>query len=107
MRKPRDFDSELKVLTDKASILQERKLRQFGELVVATGADALPIEQLAGALLAACNDADMMRKEDWRARGAAFFQGSRRSAGEPASPRPGGAQAGGSREASASGERRS
>lgn len=79
MRKPRDFDSELKALTEKAKLLQERKLRQLGELVVATGADALPIEQLAGVLLAASDAPDMMMKEDWRARGSAFFQKARRS----------------------------
>jgi hypothetical protein len=86
MRAPRDYDSELKALSDKARVLQERKLRQLGELVVATGADVLPIEQLAGALLAACDGPDMVRKEEWRARGAAFFRKSRRSsAGAPAS----------------------
>ncbi|MFN3727348.1 MAG: conjugal transfer protein TraD [Allosphingosinicella sp.] len=84
MRKPRDYDSELKALQDKARLLQERKLRQFGELVVATGADALPIEQLAGALLAAADAPDMVRKEEWRARGAAFFRKTRRSPGSAA-----------------------
>jgi hypothetical protein len=73
MRAPRDYDAELKILNNKARVLQERKLRQLGELVVATGADALPIEQLTGALLAANNATDMMTKEEWRARGAAFF----------------------------------
>ena len=47
MRKPRDFDAELKALNDKARQLKERKVHQMGELVIATGADALPIEQLA------------------------------------------------------------
>ena len=85
MRAPRDYDSELKALSVKARVLQERKLRQLGELVVATGADTLPIEQLAGALLAACDAPDMARKEEWRARGAAFFQKSRQgSAGSTA-----------------------
>ena len=41
MRKPRDFDSELKALADKAKALRERRVRQLGELVSATGADAL------------------------------------------------------------------
>ena len=53
MRRPRDFDAELKALDDKAKELKERKLRQLGELVIATGADALPVEELAGALLGA------------------------------------------------------
>jgi hypothetical protein len=52
MRKPRDFDAELKVLEDKARDLKNRKVQQLGELVIATGADALTPEELAGALIA-------------------------------------------------------
>jgi hypothetical protein len=74
MRKPRDFDSELKALDGKARQLKQAKLQQLGELVVATGADALPVELLAGALLAAVSASDMIAREDWRQRGAAFFQ---------------------------------
>ena len=40
MRKPRDFDAELKALDDKARELRTRKVQQLGELVIATGADA-------------------------------------------------------------------
>ena len=79
MRKPRDFDSELKALSDKARQLKERKLIQLGELVVATGADTLPVEQLAGALIAAI-EADQASKEGWRQRAAAFFLRSGRGA---------------------------
>lgn len=74
MRKPRDFDAELKALDDKARAVKERRLRQFGELVIAIGADALTIEQLAGALLSAIETDDLVTKEDWRTRGAAFFR---------------------------------
>lgn len=74
MRKPRDFDAELKALTDKAKLLKERKVQQFGELVIATGADALSVEQLTGALLAAVETKDAATLEGWRKRGAAFFQ---------------------------------
>lgn len=81
MRKPRDFDAELEVLNDKAKQLKERKLRQLGELVVATGADALSIEQLAGLLVAGVESKDPAAKESWRKRGAAFFQGTRRAGG--------------------------
>ena len=35
MRKPRDFDSELKALADKAKQLKERRVQQLGELVIA------------------------------------------------------------------------
>src|ERR1700754_22625 len=73
MRKPRDYDSELKALNDKARQLREQKLRQLGELVIASGADALSIEQLAGALLSAADIKDAATKEGWRRRGAAFF----------------------------------
>lgn len=84
MRKPRDFDAELKALNDKARQLKDRKVHQMGELVIATGADTLPIEQLAGALLAAAETKDAAAKEAWRKRGAAFFQ---RSAGDADSTR--------------------
>jgi len=73
MRKPRDFDSELKALDDKARRLKERRLHQLGELVIACGADTVPPETLAGALLA-LKDADAPTTEGWRQRGAAFFQ---------------------------------
>ncbi|MGF7149675.1 hypothetical protein FHS96_003326 [Sphingomonas zeicaulis] len=81
MRKPRDYDSELKALGDKARQLKERKVQQLGELVAATGADALSIEQLAGALLSAVQSKDAAVKEGWRKQGAAFFQGSGRTGG--------------------------
>lgn len=74
MRKPRDFDAELQALTDKAKALKTKKQGQLGELVIATGADGLSIEQLAGALIEAVS-ADAARKEMWRKSGAAFFRG--------------------------------
>ena len=79
MRKPRDYDSELKALDDKAKQLRARKVHQLGELVIATGADALSIEQLAGAMLAAAEAKDTPAKEAWRKRGASFFQGAARN----------------------------
>lgn len=48
MRKPRDFDTELKALEDKAKELKTRKVQQLGELVIATGADQLSTDELAG-----------------------------------------------------------
>lgn len=74
MRKPRDYDAELKVLTDRAKLLRDRKVLQLGEVVVATAADQMPVEQLAGALLAAIDMKDAVTTEAWRERGAAFFQ---------------------------------
>jgi hypothetical protein len=74
MRKPRDFDAELKTLSDKARQLKTRKQSQLGELVMASGADALTLEELAGALLEAVGSTEIARKEAWRRRGAEFFQ---------------------------------
>lgn len=99
MRKPRDFDGELKALQDKARDLKIRKVQQLGELVIATGADALSASELAGALIMLAETKDSGKREAWARRGAAFFQGrSRRNA--PATDRdtdgaraqPGGAQ---------------
>lgn len=89
MRKPRDYDAELQALTEKAKGLKERKVRKLGELIVATGADALPLECLAGVLLAAAETKDMNAKEAWRTNGTAFFQGTRQSSGRAASDKTG------------------
>ncbi len=99
MRKPRDFDAELKVLGDKARDLKNRKVLGLGELVIATGADTLTADELAGALIVVAETKEAGKREAWARRGAAFFQGrSRRTA--PAAERyaggtraqPGGAQ---------------
>ena len=76
MRKPRDFDDELKALDARAKALRTRQRDQLGELVIATKANALPIDVIAGALLAAADTKDAMAKEAWRARGTAFFRGT-------------------------------
>jgi hypothetical protein len=80
MRRPRDYDAELKALDKKAKELKLRKQNQLGQLVLATGADELGIEELAGALLAAAA-AERATREAWRKRGAAFFRGERPNAG--------------------------
>jgi hypothetical protein len=99
MRKPRDFDAELKSLEDKARGLKTRKVRQLGELVIATGADTLTANELAGALIVLAETIEAGRRDAWAKRGAAFFQGrSRRDAPttdrntEGAPAQPGGAQ---------------
>src|SRR3546814_20751010 len=66
MRKVRDYDAELRALNDKAKALKARKVQQLGELVTSTGADALDLDTLAGALLAAVEAADANEKEAWR-----------------------------------------
>jgi DNA-binding protein H-NS len=73
MRKPRDIDSELSALAERTKLLKAKRVRQFGELVTSTGADALPVEILAGSLLA-IGEATDTEREAWRERGAAFFQ---------------------------------
>ena len=101
-RKPRDYDAELQALMDKAKKLKSQKTVQLGELVQVTGADTLPIEALAGALLATV---EQSRKSPeavtrWTERGQALFQqdgkdkrGSRENgkagAAEPAGGPPG------------------
>ena len=91
-RKPRDFDAELQALMDKAKKVKGQKTVQLGELVQVTGADALPIEALAGALLAAVEQSKKTPEAvtRWAERGQALFQaggkrGSKASAAEPAS----------------------
>jgi len=81
LRKPRDYDSELKALEDKARELKTRKVQQLGELVIATGADALNADELAGALVVLAEMQDAAKREAWAKRGAAWFRSkSRRSA---------------------------
>lgn len=99
MRKPRDFDADLKVLEHKARALKARKVQQLGELVIATGADVLNADELAGALIVLAETKDAGKREAWAKRGAAFFQ--RRIRRTPQAPdrdavsaqtQPGGAQ---------------
>ena len=92
MRKPRDIDAELKALAEKAKLLKERRVLQLGELVIATGADTIDAETLAGALLVIAETTDAARKESWRKRGAAFFQGKSRNAGKGNERQPGSAR---------------
>jgi hypothetical protein len=82
MRKPRDIDAELKALAEKTKQLKERRVQQLGELVIGTGADSTDAETLAGALLVIAETTDTARKESWRKRGAAFFQGKSRKSGK-------------------------
>ena len=104
MRKLRDFDGELKALGDKARDLKSRKVQKLGELVIATGADGLRADELAGALMMLVETKDAGKREAWAKRGAAFFQGrSRRTAPKPdrnadgAPAQPGGTQPASSR----------
>ncbi len=84
MRKVRDYNAELKALEDKARGLKARRVEQLGQLVTATGADALDMETLAGVLLDAVASQNAEGKEAWRAKGAAFFQRRSRKASRTA-----------------------
>lgn len=84
MRKVRDYNAELKALGDKARALKAKRVEQLGQLVAATGADALDMEMLAGALLDAVASKDAEAKEAWRAKGSTFFQRRGRKAGRTA-----------------------
>ena len=93
MRKPRDFDSELKALQDKAHDLKSRKVQQLGELVIATGADGLSADELAGALIMLAETKDNGKREAWARRGAAFFQSRTRRTAPAIERHTGGARA--------------
>ncbi|BBE35020.1 hypothetical protein SmB9_26780 [Sphingosinicella microcystinivorans] len=83
MRRPRDYDAEMKLLADKAKALQDRKLRELGQLVTATGADSLGVDVLAGVLVHAAATTDMVQREAWRTAGAAFFLRGKHADGAP------------------------
>jgi len=100
MAKMRDFDAELKALGERAKLLKQRKIQQYGELVEATGADALDPDLLAGALLAAVATKDKAVTADWTKRGTDFFRArerrrsSRDAGGKAAGSKTGGAATG-------------
>ena len=81
MRKPQDIDAEIKARKDQIKTLKALRVRQFGELVTATGADGLDHEVLAGVLLAAVEASRHPETlEAWRRKGAGFFRpGSERN----------------------------
>ena len=78
MRKVRDFDAELKALNERAKLLRARKIQQFGELIEATGADALDPDLLAGALLSVVAEKDASVMAAWSTQGAQFFRDTSR-----------------------------
>ena len=91
-RKPRDYDAELQALMDRAKKVKTQKTVQLGELVQIVGADALPIEAIAGALLSAVEQSKKQPEAvvRWTERGHAFFQqggkrGTKAATGDSAS----------------------
>lgn len=82
-RKPRNYDAELQILMEKAKKVKSQKTIQLGELVQVVGADVLPFEALAGALMAAVEQSKKTPEAvaRWTERGQAFFQqGGKRGA---------------------------
>lgn len=77
MRKPKAIDAELAALAERTAALKARRIAQLGELVIATGADALEVEVLAGALLSAAGESDAAVPRGWRIQGEAFFRGGK------------------------------
>lgn len=85
MRKVRDYDAELTALRDKAKAIKARKVEQLGALVVATGADALDLEVIAGMLRHGVMEASQESvRESWRADGAMFLERRGRKGNGPA-----------------------
>jgi hypothetical protein len=77
---------------EKAKKVKTQKTTQLGELVQVIGADALPIEALAGALLAALEQSKKQPEAvaRWTERGQAFFQegGKRGKKSSTSNPAP-------------------
>jgi Conjugal transfer protein TraD len=85
MRKVRDYDAELNALRDKAKAIKARKVEQLGALVVATGADTLDLEVIAGMLRQGVMEAKLESvRESWRADGATFLKRRGRKGNGPA-----------------------
>jgi len=79
MRRPKDFDAQLKALAEKAKTLKDNKLYRLGELVVATGADTIDMETLAGGLLAMTAAKDPVQRASWKKAGEEMFRKGIRS----------------------------
>ena len=86
-RKPRDYDAELQALMDRAKKVKSQKTIQLGELVQVVGADALPIEAIAGALLAAVEQSKKTPEAvaRWTERGQSVLSSKRHQAGKQSS----------------------
>ncbi len=75
-RKPRDYDAELQALMDRTRKVKSAKTIQLGEIAQLVGADALPLEAFAGALMAALEQSKKQPEAiaRWTERGATLFQ---------------------------------
>ncbi len=92
-RKPKDYDAELQALIERTKKVKSAKTIQLGEIAQFVGADALPLEAFAGALIAALEQSKKQPEAiaRWTERGEVFFQaGGKRGK----KPKPGNAAAG-------------
>jgi hypothetical protein len=74
MRKRQDIDAALKAFADRTKQLKERRIRLLGELVIATGADALSDTELAGALIEIAATTDSAKRVAWARQGEMRFR---------------------------------
>ena len=86
-RKPRDYDAELQTLMDRTKKVKSAKTVQLGEIAQLVGADALPLEAFAGALMAALEQSKKQPEAiaRWTERGATLFQGKGKRGKTPTS----------------------
>ena len=75
-RKPKDYDAELQALMERTKKVKSAKTVQLGEIAQLVGADALPLEAFAGALMAALEQSKKQPEAiaRWTERGEALFQ---------------------------------
>ena len=75
-RKPRDYDAELRELMQRTKKVKSAKTVQLGEIAQLVGADTLPLEAFAGALMAALEQSKKQPEAiaRWTERGATLFQ---------------------------------
>ncbi len=86
MCEPHDYNSDMKALRERAQSLKMRKVQQLGDLVIATGADVLPVEQFDGALPDAVETRDAVVLKNWSGRGDAFFRSRPRCTAREVAP---------------------
>jgi hypothetical protein len=91
-RKPRDYDAELQTLMERAKKVKSQKTIQLGEIAQMVGADALPLEAFAGALMAALEQSKKQPEAiaRWTERGETLFQtgGKRGKQSKSSNPAP-------------------
>ena len=74
MRKVKDYDAEMKALEEKLRALKAERVLHYGQLVLATKADQLDDETLAGLLILGVSSKKADARDGWRDKGQTFFQ---------------------------------